>query len=71
MIFSKEISTHKRNKCAAGGENVHYKLTSNVLGMLHNGLHLTMRNIDKSQDKTAIMFKIYHVDSICKFNLKN
>ena len=33
MLFSKEISTHRRCKCARGAENSHDEMTSNVLGM--------------------------------------
>ena len=46
----KEISTHRRYKCAGGAENIHDEMTSNVLGMLHSGLHLIMRIIIKSRD---------------------
>ena len=47
---SKEQSTHKRYKCAGGAENIHDEMTSNVLGMLHNGWHLIMRIILKLWD---------------------
>ena len=50
MLFSKEISTHRRYKCAGGAENIHNEMTSNVLGMLHNDWHLIMMNIIKSWD---------------------
>ena len=50
MLFSKKTLTHRRYKCARGAENIRDELTSNVLGMLHNGKHLTLRNIVKSRD---------------------
>ena len=50
MIFSREISTHRRYECAVEAENVHDQMTSNVLGILHNGWHIIMRNIINSRD---------------------
>ena len=49
-VISKEISTHRRYKCAGGAENIHDQMTSNVLGILRNGKHLIIRNIFKSRD---------------------
>ena len=54
MIFSREISTHRRYECAGGAENIHDQMTSNALGMLHNGWHLIMRNIVKSRDMAMV-----------------
>ena len=48
--ISKEISTHRRYKCAGGAENIHDEMTSNVPGMLHNDLHHIMRIIITLQD---------------------
>ena len=48
--ISKEISTHRRDKCARGAENIYDDMTSNVPGMLHNGLHLIMGIITESRD---------------------
>ena len=44
MLFSKDTSTQKIYKCVGRAKNIHDEMTSNMLGMLRKGSHLTVRN---------------------------
>ena len=50
MLFREEKTTHRRNKCTGGSENIHDEMMSNVLSMLRNGWHLIMTNMIKSRE---------------------
>ena len=44
MLFSKDTSTHKIDKCVGGAEKIHDEVASKVLHMLRKGSHLILRN---------------------------